>query len=354
MKLSFEMSKDFNDDQVFNHIMNETIDNRDMYVGLSSREIFQVANGVKVVDANLIDLIPRMVTNGAGFMEIPVGLLSKDAFHSLFESKSFRFKNRDQLLKLIGNGRIVMVWSDKYFLTAVPFIIKNTNPKTVYVNMSSVLKKNENNGFDIDHRKEADAVSLMYTAIITLLYSKDNWVPNVPELKTISLTYSNMMSGVVSSIYKITDPITSAKFKYIFSKLFFIQSFGTEKGSQLMYKVLNNHFEDLLGKNILNNLDALTEQNIDAFDSVSGTLNFVTENIKSPHVKEIPLGVLIESWVRRYGAGSFLAIDYAGYLIYAIIATRFMGSSVSSQTIEKQLPKIAVDCFRLWDEIKII
>lgn len=333
---------DFNKDTLDQ--INESIESKRYYGPLSTSKVFKLADaGAKIGGEKLSDVLPKMVVSDKGFTHIIPALISKELMYDMFDSRTFKMKNKNKVKEAIISGDIIMVYSEKYKIPAsIPYIVRATDTATIYVNVSNYARMNEQGMLEAIPRQESSLMALLYSAFISKVYMSPNYMPNHSEIKTLGITYGNMFGQVAAFICGISDPIMTTKFKYIGTKFFLIQTFGTDTGQDLLYRHFIDYYSDKISsKQVLNMLDE--QMDINAYDNIESLFAEIMKVY--PSLKNLSLTSFLETWVKRYGVSTTMAIDYTSYMLYIIISIILGASSVNIRSLDAVVPKDITDAY---------
>lgn len=326
-------------------VIQEALDTRNFYSPLSTSKVFQKANeGAKINGERLSDILPKMVVADQGFTQIVPERLSKEMLYELFDSRSFKFTNKSKVKDAIFNKEIVLVYSEKYKVPAsIPYIVRATNPPTIYVNVANYTKMSDHGVLDVLPRQESSLMALLYSAYISLHYLKPNVNPGRSELKTFAMTYGNMFGNIVGYNAGISDPIMLNKIKYLGTKFYLIQLMGTGEGDDYMYRIMKPYFEDRLSSKQV--VEMLDEQfPLDCFDNIELLFLEILKNY--PNIKNLSLAPFMEAWIKRYGISSVMAADYPGYMLYIIVSVLLGAPSVNIRSLDNVVDKDIANAYK--------
>jgi hypothetical protein len=324
--------------------INESIDAKRYYGPLSTSRVFQLADaGTKVGGEKLSEVLPKMVVSEKGFVHVSPALFSKELMYDLFDSRNFKMKNKNNIKEAIIKGSIVLVYSEKYKIPAsIPYIVRATNPAVVYVNVSNYTRMTDSGMLECLPRQENALMSLLYSAYVSTIFMGPDYKPAQSVLKTMGITYGNMFGQVIAFNSAISDPIMTMKLKYIGTKFFLIQVFGTELGQDFMYRVFENYFVDRMSsKQVISLLDEQID--LDAYDDIESLFREILKLY--PNLKNLSLSSFLETWVKRYGISTAMVIDYPSYMIYVIISIILGASSVNIRSLDAVVPKDIADAY---------
>lgn len=321
--------------------INEAIDNKSLYGPLSASKVFQLADsGTK--NEKLSSMLPKMVSDEQGFTHVSYEFLSKELIYDLFESKSFKIKNKTFIKEAIIKKNLILVYSEKYKVPAsIPYVIRKGTPPTIYVNVSNFTKMTDTGYLECIPRQESGLMAVLFSAYCAMAYTEDR-VPTSNVLKTMALTYSGMFGTIIGYNSSISDPIMLTKLKYLGAKFFCIQAYGTENGADLFYRNLSSYFENKISsKQVIDSLDLQFPD--DSFDNIE--LLFTKILQVYPNIKNLSLAAFLENWIKRFGPATTMSIDYVGYMLYVMVSIILGSPAINIRSLDPVVPNTISEAY---------
>jgi hypothetical protein len=316
----------------------EAIDAKPLYGPLSSSKVFEFANkSSKVNGLALTDVLPRMATDGEGFTHVPYKLLSKELVFALFESRTFKMRNKKSVQEAVEKGEVILAYSEKFKVpVSIPFIIQKTgNGYRVIVNICSYGEFDSSGSFVAKERNNTTLMSLIYTGYIVQRIVSTNYTPPLDVLKTLTITYGNMFGSIIGGLCSL-DPLTTQKMKYIGARFAATQMYGTDFSDDFGYKYLIKEYSTKYGEYAIGSVDKFIPA--DSYDNLNMLIAVLTEKYPSIKPSMLNMTSFIEAWIKRYDVSVVFAIDYTGYLLYHIISVLLGSSGVNIRSMESVIP----------------
>lgn len=324
-------------------VINEALGDRSFVGRMSESEIFQYANTATTYGEKkekLVDVLPKMLYDDKGFIHVEYEDLDPTVIYEIFESSKFKTPNRESIVSDIKNGHIVMVYSSIYKIpTSIPFVIKNTSPLTIYVNVSDFVEMDQYGKVKISQfRNYAGFYSAIYTAFLTRIFAQNDITPARDVIKCMTDLYGSMFSATVTRLCH-ADSMLKNKLKYIGAKFALIQMYGTLKGTSIFYNNISVDFEKSMGRVMCENIEASISQ--DSYDSIS--LLIAEMQRVYPSMKKLTKASFIESWMSMYGSFAALTIDYTCLMLYVLICLYRESPLVNRSMLEKYISPRSVN-----------
>lgn len=323
---------------VADNTMNEAVAERKIFYRLGDSEIFQYANKNAMINGQrMVDVIPRMVLSDQGFMQVMLSQLDKTVIYELFEGPHYRLTCKKTLRNLIETGTINMVYSEQYKLpTAVPYIVQGAGTKArIFVNISDFVTLDQYGKYQVlQGRNMNGLMAVLFAAAVSLQLIRNGGEMSADLADGMVLVYASMVERAIHSLVHM-DPITKDKVRYLASEFALIQMYGTEDGQRRFLERYKNRYFPKLSKMITDSMDAQFQ--LDGFDSLS---TFVEELKRLyPSMHGISEYLVMDKWIRLYGAATTMSIDYLGYHIYTLCMTLFESPLISRMAIEPVMEK---------------
>lgn len=318
-------------------IIDETVDERHIFYRLGESEFFQYANKNTTINGlKLIDIIPRMTVANNGFMQFTIDQFEKTTKYDIFESSRFKISCRKELVELLNNGKIIMVYSDEYKLpTSVPYIVQGTGPNAkIYVNISDFIELNQYGQLTVTQVRNGNGLMavLFAAAASYAIVAKNNALPS-DLADGMVLMYASMLEKVINYLVHL-DPISRDKVKYLATEFALVQMYGTETGTKMFQRFKTQYFPKL-SKLITDSID--NNFQIDAFDDMTLFIEELKRNY--PSMKGLTMYLVYDRWIRTYGSATAMSVDYLGYHLYTISMVLFESPLVSRMALEPLLEK---------------
>lgn len=313
--------------------INESVATRNVFYRLSESKIFEIANSkTKINGETIINVLPKMVMDGHGFMHVGIELFSKEMVYELFESSRFSITCKKQIRKLIETGKLILCYSETYKIpTSIPFTIAgNGNNTVIYCNISDFVKVDEyGNVYVSQPRNYNGLMSLFFAASIAYVFSYKKHVSFVPTSNdALCIMYSNMMEKTINGLCHL-DTFTKDKVRYLSMAFILVQMYGTEYGIQ-RFETLKKKYIPTITPMVANAID--NNFKLDNYDNIDIFINGLKEMF--PLMKKVTLNNVFEKWIKLYGASTALSIDYIGYHIYTFSMLMFESPLVSRIALE--------------------
>ena len=324
--------------RVVNNPMNEAVAERKIFYRLGDSEIFQYANKNTVINGQrLVDVIPRMILSDQGFLQVQLSQLDKTVIYELFEGPHYKLTCKKTLRQLIENGTINMVYSEQYKLpTAIPYIVQGSGSKAkIFVNVSDFLTLDQYGKYQIIQARNYNGImAALFASAISIRLIQNGGEMSADLGDGLVLVYAAMMERAINSLVHM-DPITKDKVRYLASEFALIQLYGTEDGQRRFLNRYKDKYFPKLSKMITDSLDAQFQ--LDGFDKVS---NFVAELKRLyPSMRGLTEYLVMDKWIRLFGAATTLGIDYLGYHIYTLCMVLFESPLISRMALEPVMEK---------------
>ena len=318
--------------------MNETVAERKIFYRLGDSEIFQYANKNTMLSGQrMVDVIPRMVLSDQGFMQVSLGQLDKTVIYELFEGPHYKLSCKKTLRAMIENGVINMVYSEQFKIpTAIPYIIQGSGTKAkIFVNVSDFLSLDQYGKYQvIQGRNYNGLIAVLFAAAVSIRLIQSNGEMSASLTDGMVLVYAAMMERVINSLVHM-DPITKDKVRYLASEFALIQMYGTEDGQRRFLTRYKNQYFPKMSRMITDSMDAQFQ--IDGFDKVS---TFVEELKRLyPSMRGLTEYLIMDKWIRLYGAATAMSMDYVGYHIYTLCMVLFESPLISRMALEPVMEK---------------
>lgn len=317
--------------------MNEAVVERSIFYRLGDSEVFQYANKNTVLNGQrMIDVIPRMILSDQGFLQVSLNQLDRTVVYELFEGPHYKLSCKKSLRSLIEDGSINMVYSEQFKLpTALPYIVQGAGSKArIFVNISDFVQLDQYGKYQVvQGRNYNGLLAVIFAAAVSLKIIRAGGSMSKDLQDGIVHVYAAMMERAINSLVHM-DPITKEKVRYLATEFVLIQMYGTEDGQRMFLMNYKERFPKLT-KMITDSLDAQFQ--LDSFDKVS---SFVEELRRLyPSMRGLTEYLLMDKWIRLYGASTALSMDYIGYHIYTLCMVLFESPLISRMALEPVLEK---------------
>lgn len=326
---------DIQDDTVT--VLGETVGDRSIIYRLGDSEIFTYANQNTMIGGQrMIDVIPRMVVADNGFVQLSYSDLDKTVQYELFEGPRYKINCKKVLRSLIDTGALNMVYSDQYALpTCVPYIVQGSGRTArVFLNITPFVQLDQYGKVQVvQGRNYNGLMAIIMAAAVVLRIARSMSTLPADMADGLVLTYSSMLERTINSIVHM-DPIQREKIRYLASEFSLIQMYGTEKGQELFFSRYTKFFPKLT-KLITDTIDANFQE--DAFDKLS---SMITEMKRIyPSMKGLDHYMVLDKWIRLYGASTSMSIDYMAYHIYTMCMVLFESPLINRMALEPVMEK---------------
>ena len=285
----------------------------------------------------MVDVIPRMVLSDQGFMQVSLGQLDKTVIYELFEGPHYKLSCKKTLRAMIENGVINMVYSEQFKIpTAIPYIIQGSGTKAkIFVNVSDFLSLDQYGKYQvIQGRNYNGLIAVLFAAAVSIRLIQSNGEMSASLTDGMVLVYAAMMERVINSLVHM-DPITKDKVRYLASEFALIQMYGTEDGQRRFLTRYKNQYFPKMSLMITDSMDAQFQ--IDGFDKVS---TFVEElKLLYTSMRGLTDYLIMDKWIRLYGAATAMSMDYVGYHIYTLCMVLFESPLISRMALEPVMEK---------------
>jgi len=318
--------------------MNEAVADRRIFYRLGDSEIFQYANKNTVINGQrMVDVIPRMVLSDQGFMQVQFNQLDKTVQYELFEGPHYRLSCKKTLRQLIETGVVNLVYSEEYKIpTAIPYIVQGAGSKArIFVNVSDFLTLNQYGKYEVvQGRNYNGLIAAIFAAAVSIRLIRNGGEMPSDLGDGMILVYAAMMERAINSLVHM-DPITKDKVRYLATEFALVQMYGTEEGQRRFLNRYKNQYFPKLSKMITDSLDA--QFHLDGFDKVS---SFVEELKRMyPSMRGLTEYLIMDKWIRLYGAATTMSMDYLGYHIYTLCMVLFESPLISRMALEPVMEK---------------
>lgn len=320
----------------FTPVLNETTGERRVFYRLSESDMFNYANKMSTINGEkMIDVIPKMLVSGEGFVQVQYAQLDKSVKYELFEGNHYRLSCKKQMRELLDRGNVVMVYSDTYKLpTSLPYVVQNGSPSRVFVNISDFVTMDQYGTFNVTQvRNYNGLMAILFAACVAYVIVNTRMILAADVGDAMVMMYSNMLMRTINSLIHM-DPITQDKIRYLATEFALVQMYGTETGTKTFVRFRTKYFPRL-GSIIMDSID--DQFQLDNFDSLE---KFI-EEIKRvyPSMRSLTMATVFDKWIRQYGAATALSIDYLGYHLYTMCMVLFESPLIVRPALEPALDK---------------
>lgn len=317
--------------------LDEATGARHIYYRLSESDMFNYANKMSTINGQkIVDVIPRMLADDAGFVKVPYDSLDKSVKYELFEGNRYRLTCKKAMKTLLENGSVTMVYSEEYKIpTSIPFVIQaGGNKSRVFVNISDFVDIDQYGVFKVlQVRNYGGLMAVLFAACVAYVIVNTNMVLPADIADALVMMYSSMLTRTINSLIHM-DPITQDKVRYLATEFALIQMYGTEVGGKAFLRYRTKFFPKL--SPII--MDAIDDQFV--LDNMDSLEKFIEELRRIyPSMKGLSLQLVFDKWIRQYGAATALSIDYLGYHIYTLCMVLFESPLISRPALEPTLDK---------------
>lgn len=325
------------DDSDVVQVMGESVGQRKIFYRLGESEIFDYANRNTIVgqggsNHKLIDVIPRMVLDNEGFLQIDYSQLDKLVQYELFEGPRYKMSCKKNIRDLIDSGRIRMVYTEEFKLpTCIPYIIQGSGTQArVYVNVSDFLTLDQYGKYQINSPRNYNALmAILFAAAISVRVVETNSAVPADLADGLVLVYAAMLERAINSLVHM-DQVMKDKVRYLCAEFCLVQMYGTEIGQKMFFDRFANKYFPKLSKLVTDSIDA--QFHTDSFDKLS--LFIIELQRVYPHMKGLDDYKVMDKWIRLYGACTAMSIDYIGYHIYTICMVLMESPLISRMALE--------------------
>lgn len=319
-------------------ILSETVGERRIFYRLGESEVFDYANRNTMINGRkLIDVIPLMVLNDQGFLQVEYSQFDHNVQYELFEGPRYKLSCKKTIREMIEKGQLNLVYSDTYKLpTCIPYIIQGSGRSArVFVNISDFVILDQFGKYQVQQGRNYNAMmAVIFAAAVSLRIVQSNSQVPSDLGDGMVLVYASMLERAINSIVHM-DPITKDKIRYLASEFALIQMYGTDEGQGMFFRRFKNTYFPKLSKMVTESMDAQFQ--VDNFDKLS---LFVMELKRLyPSMKGLDEGMIYDKWIRLYGPATTMAVDYLGYHIYTICMVLFESPLISRMALEPVMEK---------------
>lgn len=322
--------------------LDEAIGERHIFYRLGESELFNYANKNTILGKSgsgqkMIDVIPRMVLDNEGFLQVEYASLDKVIQYELFEGPRYKMTCKKSIRDLIDQGRIRMVYSEEYKLpTCVPYIIQGSGTVSrVYVNVSDFLMMDAHGKYQITAPRNYNALmAILFAAAVALRITESSSAVPADLADGLVLAYAAMMERVINSMVHM-DQLMREKVRYLCAEFCLVQMYGTVKGQQMFFTRYAGKYFPKLSKLVVESIDSQFQT--DSFDSLS--LFIIELQRVYPVMKGLDDYKVMSAWIKIYGACTAMSIDYIGYHIYTICMVLMESPLISRMALEPVMEK---------------
>ncbi|MCM1230254.1 MAG: hypothetical protein NC489_08975 [Ruminococcus flavefaciens] len=323
-------------------VMGESVGPRKIFYRLGESEIFEYANKNTILgrsgsNMKMIDVIPRMVLDNEGFLQIEYSQLDKLVQYELFEGPRYKMTAKKSIRDLIDSGRIRMVYSEEYKLpTCIPYIVQGTGSQArIFVNVSDFLTLDQYGKYQIDSPRNYNSMmAILFAAAVSLRVVETNAPVPADLADGLVLVYAAMLERAINALVHM-DQVMKEKVRYLCSEYCLVQMYGTEDGQKMFFDRFAGKYFPKLSKLVTDTIDAQFQT--DSFDKLS---TFIIELQRVyPSMKGLDDYKVMDKWIRLYGACTAMSIDYIGYHIYTICMVLLESPLISRMALEPVMEK---------------
>lgn len=243
-------------------------------------------------------------------------------------NRRINYSTKGTIMNMIEKGNIIVYDNPEYnlptYITAIPG--RNVNGSIcMYVNINRFKAGKLNEIYP------KTLFALLQNALIfkEVMLKWDSFANNIELMKLCSNSYSRLMTKILDKTFALDlDPFKSDFMSYAFAKFFLINVCERKDSSlndDLAYKSCFNksscelikEFEKELPDNLYNSIFEL-------FDGLKNVKGFEKLSFRS----------FLENYVRMYGEGSLLALDYLPAFIQMISSSVIGGNIVKDYFID--------------------
>lgn len=318
--------------------ISESVADRSIIYRLGDSEMFQYANKHALVGGQpLVDVIPHMIVPNSGFTQLTYNDLDKPVIYELFEGPRYKLSCRKTMKDMLANGTVVMVYSEKYKLpTCIPYIVQGRGSSAkVFVNVSDFVQLDQYGKYQVVQARNYNGLmaAIFSACVVARLVGNGSSLP-ADLADGLILVYSAMLERSINSLIHM-DPITKEKVRYFAAEFALIQMYGTNQGQRMFFDRYKPKYFPKLSKMITDSMDA--QFHTDAFDSLSSFCNELKTIYPSMH--GLTEYLVMDKWIRLYGAATAIGIDYIGYHLYTICMVLFESPLISRMALEPVMEK---------------
>ena len=303
--------------------LQEAVEERKVFYRLGDSVIFDYANKNTLINGQqMVDIIPKMVVENQGFIHVRYDQLDKTVQYELFEGPHYKISCKRTIKELI--------------VTSIPYIIQGPGARArIIVNVSDFLQMDQYGKFQvIQARNYNGLMAILFAAAVSLRVSQTSGPVPADIADGMVLIYGSLMERCINSIVHM-DPISKDKVRYLSSEFCLIQMYGTTTGSKMFQDRFKVKYFPKLSKMISDMIDSQFDMN--SFDNL--TLFIIGLKELYPNLKGITEYLILDKWIRVFGASTVMAIDYVGYLIYVICMVLFESPLITRMALEPVMEK---------------
>lgn len=211
---------------------------------------------------------------------------------------------------------------------------KNHNKKKVFIDVSNIIKKDENTGRYLCSRQDIDTlISYLVSAMHTMIYYTDEnrIINNSKIISTGAQAFSSLLTNTIDYVCKIST-MPSLKSKCIYMcVLYYIGN------------ILGKDYNSDSSRKIAKKISGISDREASVVDvqlerNTMMNIKFFVEALSSVlHLTKLTLDVIVERWMTMYGTGTVFGLEM--FTDFANMLTNcYVGAYLNNQ---KMIEKVA-------------
>lgn len=248
--------------------------------------------------------------------------------------KKMNFTTKDVTMKYLRDGSIRVVNNPEYSLPRFLNVVGKITPTglNVIVDISAYGTMSQTNGQDTLSIYPKTLFSLLQNGMILLELNKkwDRYTSNINLIRNAAMSYTRLTCKVLDKMMGININETKSDIVFfIMAKFFILNVCGVE--------ILDTEAVNMLAREITINGTSLeflleAEAILDTDKAYSNIFSLFTELKKLDGLAKLNIRPFIEQYLRMYGEGSMLSLDYLPSFISLIFAT-YVGANINKDYI---------------------
>ena len=258
-----------------------------------------------------------------------------------FEDIIYEVKKRQispAIVKVLNSSNVVLMRHFKPLSKAFKVFcakdIKNEGKLKVFIDVSGIIKMDENAGKYICNRNDIDIfISYLVDAMTTFIYyspSGTDRIVNNSKIRSIGAkTFADLYSHIVDYLCKISTISGSKnKCRYMASMYYLVNLLGADQNSDATKAVARKAAD-------------ISERESEIIDIQMGdnaylNIKFFTETVADVlHLNKLTLDTIVEKWMYIYGTGTVFALELLP-AFSNMLTDAYVGAYINNQkTVEK-------------------
>lgn len=259
-------------------------------------------------------------------------------------NRKMNYPSKPHIVMMLKEGRLKLIYNPKVIKTpkylSVFGKVAHGTTKPVYVIDLGRYGRPSGDSLQVNPRT---LYALMQNALVfdTMYYKWEVLMNNDNIKKNACIAYSKLAAKILIKLYAIdSDKFKGDTVRFLLAK-FFLKNMADLKLDETSLN--NTAYKACIGESSLNAI-VTAEQSLDGdIYSDIGSLFGAMQTL--PGLNSLSIRSFTENWVRMFGEGSALAIDYCPAFLAMIFSAVISGSLVKDPILISIAEKEIIDCY---------